>query len=289
MLHEHRVFTTPQLAQLAFGSQSRAAHRLLVLRRLGLITRWRPWNRARSTPWHWALDTLGAHILAAEHHTTTKTIGHRRDLAEAIFGSAQLAHQLGVNALFTALAHRTRALPPGQGLAEWWSEARCISTWGHIVRPDAYGRWTQHGHIVDFFLEHDTGTETLTRVTAKLSRYADLAHLSGITTPVLFTFPTPRRETNFRALGLPSPQVPVHTTNQTAITQAADDPSNPVWIPLTPDNQHTSQRLPLSDLAVPSAHPHRHDSRPGQGDAEPQELSAWNTRPQPQHDPDEPS
>ena len=40
--------------------------------------------------------------------------------------------------------------------------------------------------VTDFFLEYDTGTEPLSRVTAKLAGYAALAARTGITTPVLF-------------------------------------------------------------------------------------------------------
>lgn len=39
------------------------------------------------------------------------------------------------------------------------------------MRPDGYGCWEAQGRVVRFFLEHDTGTEPLTRVAGKLDGY----------------------------------------------------------------------------------------------------------------------
>jgi hypothetical protein len=39
------------------------------------------------------------------------------------------------------------------------------------LRPDGYGYWEEQGHAVRFFLEHDTGTEAVTKVTSKLDDY----------------------------------------------------------------------------------------------------------------------
>jgi hypothetical protein len=238
MLHEHRVFTTPQLADLAWGSPFTASHRLVALRRLGVITRWRPYAATGSTPWHWTIDALGADVIAAEEGVTARELGYRRDTAEAIFASTKLAHQVGVNGLFAALARTTRmieqrgAIPPA-GLVEWWPESRCTRAWGHIVRPDGYGRWREHGRSVDFFTEYDTGTETLARVARKLDRYAELARVTGIITPVLIWFPSPRREANFRRGRTPIAGAPVATAaHEPDIPQSTADPAGPVWAPL---------------------------------------------------------
>jgi hypothetical protein len=274
MLHEHRVFTTPQLADLAWGSPITAAHRLLTLRRLGVITRWRPWSNARSTPWHWALDALGADIVAARNGVTVAELGYRRDLAQAIFGSAKLAHQIGVNGVFAALARATRARPAGDGLTEWWPEARCGKAWGHIVRPDGYGRWRQDGRVVDFFIEYDTGTETLNRVAAKIDRYAELARVTGIITPVLIWFPTPRRQANFTRLRPPIPQVPVATTNPEHASTDGEGPAGRVW---AERGGGTSLRVRLIDLATATLNPA--DPSLDQVRAEEPEPSAWSIRP----------
>lgn len=54
-----------------------------------------------------------------------------------------------------------------------------------MVRPDAYGRWREDGHQVEFFLEFDIGTENLGKLGRKLHGYEKLATATGITTPVL--------------------------------------------------------------------------------------------------------
>jgi hypothetical protein len=293
MLHEHRVFTTTQIAELAFGSYFTASHRLLTLRRLGVVIRWRPYTIGRSAPWHWALGPLGADVVAADTGTTLKELGYSLDKARDIFLSAMLGHQIGTNGVFTALSRRTRgahkairgtteptntpADVTARGtLEEWWPEARCARVWGGIVRPDAYGRWRQRGRAVDFFLEYDNGTETLSRVSNKIEKYAELARVTGITTPVLLWFPTPRREANFRVARVPHPGVPVATTSAPV---AALDPAAAVWLPL--DLHHRAdddQRIELIDLASPgtrSAGPNRTGSH-----ASDPVPSAWTARPE---------
>ena len=56
-----------------------------------------------------------------------------------------------------------------QALAAWWSEQRCRQRWGHLVRPDGFGRWTEAGRTVEFFFDYDTGSETIARVVRKLN------------------------------------------------------------------------------------------------------------------------
>src|SRR5690606_34143862 len=159
------------------------------------------------------LGPAGAHVLAVEHGKNVTEFGYRQDTATAIAVSPRLTHQIGVNEFFVCLhAHSRRQ---GGTVEQWWSEHRCAAMWGDLARPDAFGRWTQHRAdgttaTLDFFLEHDTGTETLARVTAKLGRYADLAEATGTTTPVLFWLPSPKREANLRRL-LDTPEIPVAT------------------------------------------------------------------------------
>ena len=47
-LHQHRVLTTPQLTDLAFGSRNTAEHRLTILHQLGMVDRFRSLPMARS-------------------------------------------------------------------------------------------------------------------------------------------------------------------------------------------------------------------------------------------------
>ncbi len=204
MLHEHRVLTTTQITELAFGTTRAATARLLTLYQHRAVDRFRPLAPAGSAPLHFILDEAGAQVLAAEDGITTAELGYRRDRALAIALSAQLAHTTGANGFFTALAAAARASSGQAALGCWWSERRCAAVWGDLARPDGYGRWREQfpGHAAvtaDFFLEFDNGTENLRRLIAKLAGYRNLAARTGIPTPVLFWLPTARREAALRA------------------------------------------------------------------------------------------
>jgi hypothetical protein len=201
LVHEHRVFTTHQLAEVYFGSLDRAEHRLKQLTDARVLARFRPHTRhgEGSTPYHYVLGPAGAGVLAAEQDTDVRRLGYRRDRALEVAHSQRLGHQVGVNGFFTALAANARQRRRGGAqLAFWWSERRCRDHWGQIVRPDGYGRWREHTAEVDFFLEYDCGTEPLDRLAAKLAGYQDLAAATEIATPVLFWLPTAGREATVR-------------------------------------------------------------------------------------------
>jgi hypothetical protein len=241
MLAEHRVLTSIQIAQLAYGAPGTARHRLLTLWRLRAIDRAQPFTATGSAPMHYVLGDAGASLLAAEQGLTAAEAGYRRDLALAIFASPQLAHATGSNGVMTALAAAARTRPR-TALAAWWPERRCAQQWGDLARPDAYGRWHQDGRDTDFFLEYDTGTEPVTQVAAKLPGYAALAEATGITTPVLFWFLSPAREDSVRP-ALAGGTVPVAT----ATPAAGSGPADRVWLPAGRDGT----RLRLPDLALP--------------------------------------
>lgn len=235
MLHEHRVLTTTQITQLAFGSAATAAHRMHALWRLRAVDRARPYTTAGSAPMHYVLGDAGAAVLAAHHDTTSRDLGYRRDQALAILHSQKLSHTVGVNSLLAALVAHARA-HPGTHLQTWWPEHRCARTWGAYVRPDAYAAWRDHDHYVDFFLEYDTGTEPLHRLTRKLVNYAALAEATGISTPVLFWFPTAAREAHARAAMTRTPLAVA--TAASGDTHGA--PAEAVWLPLSRQPTRTS-------------------------------------------------
>jgi hypothetical protein len=204
LVGEHRVFTTYQLAEVYFHSVDRAEHRLRELTQAHVLARFRPHTRhgEGSAPYHYVLGPLGAAVLAAEQGGEARRLGYRLDKALAIAHSQRLAHLVGVNGFFTALAASARQ-QRSQGasaatLAVWWSERRCADRWGRLVRPDGYGRWQEHGRQVDFFLEYDRGTEPLDRLTAKLAAYGELADATEIPTPVLLWLPSLGREVSVR-------------------------------------------------------------------------------------------
>lgn len=256
LVWEHRVLTTGQLTRLFFPTPERARQRLNHLYNHHALLRFRPWAPVGSKPWHWVLGPAGAHVLAVEQGQSTAEFGYRQDTATAIAVSPRLAHQIGVNEFFVSLhAHARRQ---GGAVEQWWSEHRCAALWGDLARPDAFGRWTDPSidgtaATLDFFLEHDTGTETLARVTAKLGGYADLAEATGTTTPVLFWLPSPKREANLRRR-LGTPEIPVATAVHTPDT-SLDGPAGPVWQPAGA----TGPRRRLGDLAHLWATVPRHD------------------------------
>src|SRR5260370_10955897 len=197
MLAEHGVLTSIQVAQLAFGSAATARHRLIGLWRMGAIDRAQPFTASGSAPMHYVLGDAGAAVLAERAGTTPRDAGYRRERALAVFASSRLSHAVGANGVMTALVATARTRS-GSALPTRWPEHRCAAQWGTMARPDAYGRWHQDGQDTDFFLEYDNGSEDAGRVAGKLPGYAALARGTGIATPVLFWFPTVRREPAIR-------------------------------------------------------------------------------------------
>ncbi|WP_431931497.1 replication-relaxation family protein [Nonomuraea jabiensis] len=238
-LHRHRVLTTHQLQRIFFGIPQSARKRLATLYALNAVTRFRPWAPygAGSQPAHWLLGRAGAAALAIREGITVKELGYNPDHPIAV--SSRLTHQVGVNEFFSHLHHRARQPDAQAEVRTWWSERRCAQVWGDIARPDAYGRWIEDGRDFDFFLEHDTGTETLAKVTAKLDAYANLTDATGITTPVLFWLPNRTRENNLRKL-MATAEVPVATA-----VHSDDGPAGAIWIPVGSDEP----RLRLAELA----------------------------------------
>jgi Replication-relaxation len=212
LLAEHRVLTTPQLVDLAFGSRNAAEHRLALLHRLGVVDRFRPHRTPGSAPYHYLLGPLGAALLAAQHEQDPAQVGYRRDRTLALAHSQRLQHLLGVNGFFTALA-RTARDHADAALEVWWSEQRCAARWGQLVRPDGYGRWREHQQRVDFFLEYDRGSEPVGRLAGKLAGYLELAHASGIATPLLLRLPGSAREAAARR-ALAGSSLPVATASR---------------------------------------------------------------------------
>ncbi|MFC5188035.1 replication-relaxation family protein [Actinomadura harenae] len=244
----HRVLTTHQLAAICFSTPGKARHRLLELYRMSALERAQPWTPIGTQPWHWVLGPAGAHVLAGHRGIDLAELGYKRTAALAVCHSRQLGHQIGVNDFFAQLHQHARHRNDNTAVAAWWPQRRCAALWGDLVRPDAYGRWTEPipngGSIeLDFFLEHDTGSEPLPKVAEKLAGYAALAESTGIPTPVLFSLPSQAREANLRKLLRDSP-VPVAT----AVHPFGDNsPAGPVWLPIGT----TDRRVRLIDLHDP--------------------------------------
>ncbi|MFI6816123.1 replication-relaxation family protein [Nonomuraea sp. NPDC050328] len=241
-LYHHRVLTTHQLEKLFFTKPQPARRRLGILRKLGMIASARPWTPTGSHPNHWVLGRAGAEVLALRDQTTVKELGYDADRAMSPALSSKRGHHIGVNDFFVTLAHLARHRPDSH-LRAWLSEKQCLKMWGDRPRPDAYGCWMEDGHQIDFFLEHDTGSMTLAKVTDKLAAYADLADTTRVNSPILFWLPSRTRETNLRNL-ITTADLPIATAVQ---TELEDGPAGPCWLPIPP---HASrERMRLADLA----------------------------------------
>ncbi|NRQ38437.1 replication-relaxation family protein [Nonomuraea sp. NN258] len=245
-LHRHRVLTTHQVQRMFFGIAQATRKRMTTLFELNAVTRFRPWAGygAGSAPIHWALGKAGAAALAARHAITVKELGYDPEIPVAV--SSRLNHQIGVNDFFSHLHHDARYRPDAH-LRAWQSEKECTKIWGDLARPDAYGCWSEGGRQIDFFLEHDTGTEPLKRVADKLHDYLNLAEATRIITPVLFWLPSAARETHLRKL-LTATDLPVATAVHTTHN---DGPAGACWLPAPAEAGQQRMRLAHLDTGWP--------------------------------------
>ncbi|MGF6882342.1 hypothetical protein ABIA39_001284 [Nocardia sp. GAS34] len=118
------------------------------------------------------------------------------------------------------------------------------------LHPDGYGCWEHEGRAVRFFLEYDTGTESLTTVVSKLVDYQRFpTDKFGL---LLFSVHSARRETGLRtalsrAFGSYRPDLVIATTSRD-LTHP-DGPAGPVWALWTAESGGAvTQRLRLADL-----------------------------------------
>lgn len=207
-LFDHGVLTTSQVAEALFPSLDFAQHRLTRLTALQVVDRFRPLRAdGGSFPYHYVIDQLGAEVVAAQRDEPPPRPGFAKTNRRRWTSGRMLAHRLGVNGFFTALAGYARNHPDHR-LHRWWPESRCTDLGAFAqpgdpvaqlalappIRPDGHGIWSRDGIQVPFFLEYDTGTEPLTELIRKLLGYARFAAAGGPRWPVLFWLPAADRE-----------------------------------------------------------------------------------------------
>ncbi|WP_433563216.1 replication-relaxation family protein [Nocardia sp. CA-151230] len=256
------MLTTDQIASLEFTSIRRAQDRLAKLREMGMLFAFREslYGGGTSQTRH-ALGYPGARLIAAQRAEKPPTPAAYALSLERLACSPTLAHRLGVNGFFCALAaRRNTARQPDtarvEGLTQWWSERQCAEQfWTSFerepqIRPDGYGCWEQDGRAVRFFLEYDTGTETLSTLAAKLADYQGFpTDRFGV---LLFSVHSARRETGFntalrRVLGSGDLGLVIASTARDLIHP--DGPAGPVWARWTPKVGGTvADRLRLAEL-----------------------------------------
>ena len=257
ILREHKVLTTSQIVELCYPTMRAANHRLLNLFKWRVVDRFQPFVSSGTAPMHYVLDVAGAVALAYEDGLDPKRLSYRHEDAIGIAHSLRLAHTVGVNGFFTALVACSHGPDPDGRLTSWWSELRCGRLFGDMVRPDAYGRWHEDGHQIEFFLEFDFGTEDLGRLARKLYGYEKLATATGITTPILVWLQSNRREAGARrALAdvlsqLDRPSLVPVATSAADLTGVADanNPAEHRWLPVVDTSSRRPGRLRLSELA----------------------------------------
>jgi hypothetical protein len=248
MLYEHRALTAPQITALAFPGLRAANHRLAVLAELTVADRTRVRTRAHAaTGYLYTLGPAGAVLAAAPHGLSAKELRYDRAVLQRQAARPDLPHTLGCNTLVIHLTTRQRT-DPTLRLTSWWGPISCLRLWGDVIRPDAYAVTSsstdgEHG----WFLEYDTGTESVTQLTAKLRAYRRFEQTYGGHRPVLIHLPSAARETRLhRQIAETYPgrcPVPVATSTDPDLTA-------PAWRlaghPLAPDG--TPARFPLASL-----------------------------------------
>ena len=115
------------------------------------------------------------------------------------------------------------------------------------ARPDGLVRWHDSGQRVWFALEHDTGTEPLPRLHAKLAGYRELA-MTNRPVLVLFWLHSRTRETNFhRLLHTRGSASYLATASRDYSTELGTSPAGALW--RTPGSD---TRRHLADLPAPT-------------------------------------
>jgi hypothetical protein len=247
LIAEHHVLTTDHLTSLAFPSRDRAEQRLRILTRRDVLARFRPCVRPGSAEWRYVLGYTGAAIIAARQGVSPPRPAAHAARVLRLAENPRLGHLLGVNGFFASLARQARA-SQGSSLDAWWSEARATKACGQLARPDGLGAWREQDRQARFFLEYDTGTESLDRLAAKLSGYRDVVDAGGPACPVLFWLPSAIRETNLRRQLGTTPAVHVATASAEVARAASASPAGQIWL-IAGD----SKRRTLAELPVPAA------------------------------------
>jgi hypothetical protein len=141
LLHllEHKILTTHQITSLCFRSLRRCQHRMRELKEMGLVSSFsvgRGFGEGKA-PACWHLTKPGLVEIADARDVRTSDLPWVPD--HSYRSSKMLAHRLGVNAFFSALAEASRAFQ-GHCLATWRPE-HGVRTKAAEIKPDGFGRY----------------------------------------------------------------------------------------------------------------------------------------------------
>ncbi|MDI5973718.1 replication-relaxation family protein [Streptomyces sp. SL13] len=244
ILHEHQTLTTHQIHRLAYTSLRSAQRRLRTLHQLTVLDSFRPLTATGSAPEHYTVGPAGAALLAAHAGLEPAAVGWRPSNTGRIAYSPSLGHDLGVNELLTHLAAHTRTASRTR-LPLWLSERSCARRWGDMVRPDAYAHWHDGDLLLPFFLEYDTGSQSLARVEAKLAGYAAFTAATNTRPALLIHTRTHSRDRALRQrLTGPAGELAVDVATSSA-DFTTTKPWGPWWTPIQP----AAHRTDLAGLA----------------------------------------
>jgi hypothetical protein len=171
-LLEHKVLTTHQIKNLFFRSFRRCQHRMKELRDLGFISSFTPgrgFGEGRP-PACFILTKAGLAEIAEAKGVRASDLPW---IPDGTYRSNQnLAHRLGVNAFFCALADASRAHQ--EHCLVTWRPEHWVRTRAAEVKPDGFGRYLHPGGACEFYLEYDRGTEAFGALARKLEGYLRL-------------------------------------------------------------------------------------------------------------------
>lgn len=244
LVARHRVLTTEQLAALAFGNITTARHR----RRCSCA--WACCAASGRTfkpaPRRGTTSSAPSAPRCSARKTATRKDG-RADRQLALARSQRLGHMTGASWFFVALARHAREHGGGE-LLRWDGEGEA-SDYLYArsrelgPRPDGLGVWAQDGTDIAFLLEYDTGTEHLPQLVGKLTGYAEQAGTNtALTMPLLFCFPTARREQSARkALAATAASLDLQIATAALDPRVTCPACGPAWMPL--HGGHAPMRL----------------------------------------------
>jgi Replication-relaxation len=172
-LLEHKVLTTHQIKNLFFRSFRRCQHRMKELRDLDLVSSFsvgRGFGEGRP-PACWFLTKPGLAEIADAKDVRVSDLPWVPD--HSYRSNLLLAHRLGVNAFFCALAEASRA--HDRHCFHTWRPEHWVRTRAAEVKPDGFGRYLHPGGACEFYLEYDRGTEAFGALSRKLEGYLRLA------------------------------------------------------------------------------------------------------------------
>jgi Replication-relaxation len=175
LLHllEHKILTTHQITSLHFRSLRRCQHRMRELKEMELVSSFqvgRGFGEGRA-PACWYLTKPGLAEIADAKDVRVSDLPWVPDSSYRT--NLVLAHRLGVNAFFCALAEASRAFQ-GHCLATWRPE-HSVRTRAAEVKPDGFGRYLYPGGACELYLEYDRATEASEALSRKLEGYLKLA------------------------------------------------------------------------------------------------------------------